>query len=116
MADQINVPRYAKRIAQLNDNFRIHRLGRGRLMITQGIDAEGPEFMQRVLGLVAAFDEFTPDNDPHLEHDFGQIEFDGEKIFWKFDYYSPDLKWGSEDPSDETKTCRVLTIMLASEY
>jgi len=66
---------------------------------------------------VIAFDDFNADNDPHREHDFGSFELDGEKLFWKIDYYStddPDL--GSEDPSDLTKTLRVLTVMLAEEY
>ena len=42
---------------------------------------------------------------------------DQEKLLWKIDYYDqrdPDL--GAEDPSDETTTDRVLTLMLASEY
>ncbi len=106
----------AQKIAHLNDRFRKHRLGRGRLMVTQGINEKGPEFVQRVQGLVAAFDDFTPENDPHTEHDFGSVEIDGEKIFWKVDYYDLDLKWGSEDPSDESQTCRVLTIMYSHEY
>jgi len=44
------------------------------------------------------------------------VEHDGEKIFWKIDYYDRSLTKGSEDPSDSTRTTRVLTIMLASEY
>ena len=106
----------AQKIAHLNDRFRKHHLGRGRLMVTQGINEKGPEFVLRVLGLIAAFDDFTPDNDPHKEHDFGSVEVDSEKIFWKFDYYDPTLKWGSQDPSDENQTCRVLTIMYSHEY
>ena len=38
------------------------------------------------------------------------------KLFWKLDYFDPSLSLGSEDPADEAKTCRVLTIMLAEEY
>jgi hypothetical protein len=37
------------------------------------------------LGLVRLFDRFTPDNDPHDEHDFGSIELHGRKLFWKID-------------------------------
>ena len=105
-----------RRIARLNDKFRQYGQGHGRLMITQGVNAEGSDFVLRVHQAVANFKDFTPDNDPYGEHDFGSLKIDGQKIFWKFDYYDPSLKFGSEDPSDESKTCRVLTIMLASEY
>jgi hypothetical protein len=36
---------------------------------------------------VAALDSFTEDNDPHGEHDFGSFDHDGNRIFWKIDYY-----------------------------
>ncbi len=63
------------------------------------------------------FDNFTDDNDPYGEHDFGSFEHDGMKIFWKIDYYDKHCSArGSEDPSDPEQTLRVLTIMLAHEY
>ena len=65
---------------------------------------------------VEMFDAFTPESDPHGERDFGSFEHAGERIVWKIDYYDRALKYGSEDPSDPSKTTRVLTIMLASEY
>ena len=85
--------------------------------MTAGVNAHGPEFVARAVAAVIAFNAFTNDNDPHREHDFGSFDLDGEKLFWKIDYYStddPDL--GSEDPSDPAKTERALTIMLADEY
>lgn len=109
----------AARTAALNDAFRNNPLDRslGKLYMTAGVNAHGPEFAARAIAAVIAFDAFTNDNDPHREHDFGSFDLDGEKLFWKIDYYStddPDL--GSEDPSDPTKTERTLTIMLAEEY
>ena len=62
------------------------------------------------------FDSFTEDNDPHGEHDFGAFDFKDERIFWKIDYYDAACEYGCEDPADPSKTTRVLTIMLASEY
>ena len=53
---------------------------------------------------------------PILEHDFGSIQLGENTIFWKIDYYDLDLHMHSPDPSDETITARVLTIMLAEEY
>src|SRR6266545_1757499 len=65
---------------------------------------------------VATFSEFTEDNDPHGEHDFGNFTLAGRKFFWKIDAYDANMQFGSEDPADPTKTTRVLTIMLAEEY
>ena len=62
------------------------------------------------------FKDFTDDNDPHREHDFGRFEYADSAFFWKIDYYDKKLEYGSEDPADQTKTTRVLTIMLVEEY
>ena len=62
------------------------------------------------------FSAFTPENDPHGEHDFGAFDHKGDTIYWKIDDYDPTLTHGSEDPSDARQTRRVLTIMLASEW
>ena len=65
---------------------------------------------------VQSFSDFTKDNDPYGEHDFGSFELEGERYFFKIDYYAPDLDGGSEDPADSANTTRVLTIMRADEY
>jgi hypothetical protein len=107
----------ARRIAELNDRFRKDPTMHGKTYMTDGVIAKGPEFASKALAKAMTFDDFNEDNDPHHEHDFGAFELDGEKLFWKIDYYStddPDL--GSEGPADEKQTCRVLTIMLAEEY
>jgi Protein of unknown function (DUF3768) len=62
------------------------------------------------------FGDFTPDNDPYGEHDFGCFELGACKFMWKIDYYDQRCEFGSEDPSDPRRTTRVLTLMLASEY
>jgi len=88
----------------------------GRLVQTSGIGSLPPEDQSAIREKVETFEVFTPDNDPHGEHDFGAFEHNGERIFWKIDYYDATLTQGSEDPSDPSQTVRVLTIMLASEY
>jgi hypothetical protein len=65
---------------------------------------------------VAKFSEFTADNDPHDEHDFGSFKLVGRKFLWKIDYYDTEMRYGSDDPSDPERTMRVLTLMLAREY
>jgi hypothetical protein len=102
-------------IRLLNDNFRSTLVG-GRVVMTAGVDALPIDTKARVLLAVQSFSDFTKDNDPHGEHDFGEIELGGERYFFKLDYYSPDLAAGSEDPADPNVTARVLTIMRADEY
>ena len=106
-----------RRIRELNDDFRRNPfLGPDHFMLTQGISALSDSDRRDVIERVLGFKEFTEDNDSHGEHDFGALDLKGTKIFWKIDYYTPDLKHGSPDPSDPSVTCRVLTVMLASEY
>ena len=109
-----------ERIRELNDAFRKYpwndARALGRTVVTAGVNANGTEFVLRALNAVAGFDAFTPDNDPHGEHDFGIFTLDGERIMWKLDYYDVNCRYGSEDPSDPSKTTRVLTVMLAEEY
>ena len=103
------------RIRVLNDNFRTTLVG-GRMFLTAGVNALPLDTKARVLLAVQSFSDFTKDNDPHGEHDFGSFEIEGETYFFKIDYYSPDMVGGSEDPADPEKTARVLTIMRADEY
>lgn len=103
-------------IRSLNDAFRKHQSGNGRIMITHGIQVLGQTAMQKICKRVTEFDQFNKDNDPYGEHDFGAIDYETKRIFWKMDYYDLSLKCGSEDPSNSEITAKVLTIMLAEEY
>ena len=103
------------KIAELNDCLRQTFTG-GQVVMTAGVDALPAAMKASVLQKVQSFNEFDADNDPHKEHDFGSFEIDGEKFFFKIDYYAPGMDGGSEDPSDPQKTARVLTIMFASDY
>ena len=105
----------ATETARLNDNFR-RTFQAGTVVATVGVKHQGDTFLAQALDTVQRFDEFTYDNDPHHEHDFGAFILDGQKLFWKIDCYDSDLKYGSEDPADPTVTHRVLTVMLAEEY
>ena len=107
------MPDATTRIAALNDRAR-QTFKDCRVIITEGVQAL--EDVDAVLRKVQVFEAFTPNNDPYGEHDFGAIRYQGQTIFWKIDYYDLDLHMHSPDPSDETVTARVLTIMLAEEY
>lgn len=105
----------SERIRELNDTFRQTFVG-GRVVITEGIDALSPQIKAAVLRQVRHFDRFDRENDPHDEHDFGNFEIEGERFFFKLDYYNLEMDGGSEDPADPAKTTRVLTVMKAEEY
>ena len=102
-------------IRALNDRARQSFTG-CRVAITAGIAALGHDAVYAVFNLIKAYDDFTPDNDPYGEHDFGSLYWGEHQVFWKFDYYDLDYTMHSQDAADETVTARVLTVMLAEEY
>jgi hypothetical protein len=102
-------------IAALNDRLRQTYWG-GKVMTTCGVNALPEELQLQAFRAVSDFDEFTEDNDPHGEHNFGKVVVAGHAFFWKIDYYDARMEYGSEDPTNPDVTTRVLTIMLASEY
>jgi hypothetical protein len=99
----------AERIAELNDAFR---RGGSSITLTSGIEAL--EGAADLVDAVRTYDTFAEDNDPYHEHDFGSLDWNGSKVFWKIDYYDQALKFWENPLSAKCK--RVLTIMLASEY
>jgi hypothetical protein len=72
-------------------------------MLTAAVAELDPEKKAKVLEAVRTFDAF----------DEG---IDGVRFFWKFDYYAPDMRHGSDDPNNVEQTRRVLTIGVASDY
>ncbi|SRR6266540_1770543 len=96
-------------IAKKNDAFR--RSGFG-VTVTPGVQVL--EDLGGLIDEIRRFKEFTEDNDPYGEHDFGSLEWYGQKVFWKIDYYDQTLEYGEDPLSLDCR--RVLTVMLASEY
>jgi len=105
-----------QRIAELNDLCRKAMGVGGRLIQTAGVNALPAATQSKIREKVETFDAFDAGNDPYGEHDFGTVYHHGAKLFWKIDYYDPTMQYRSDDPADPSKTVRVLTIMLASEY
>lgn len=99
----------ATRIAEKNDEFRKSGYG---IVVTTGVQVL--EDLHLLIDEIKRFDDFTEDNDPYGEHDFGTVHWYGEKVFWRIDYYDQALlSW--HDPLD-SECKRVITLMLASEY
>lgn len=104
------------KIRALNDRLRTEGRGVGTILVTSGLQQHGGEFVSHAVAAVRDFNAFSKDNDPWGEHDFGAVDVGGTKVFFKIDYYNADCTAGSEDPTSEELTYRVLTIMLATEY
>ena len=102
-------------IRDMNDEFRRTLVG-GQVLITPGVLDLGNDAAIEALRQVRLFDDFTPDNDPHREHDFGEVKVEGQRIWFKIDLYDKDLQYGSPNPADPDVTARVMTILLPSEY
>ena len=102
-------------IATLNDTFRKTFTG-GQVLLTAGIDSMSMDDKANILSKERNFNDFTEDNDPYGEHDFGSFDYKGNKIFFKIDYYDLNYEFMSENPANPDITNRVLTILLSCEY
>ena len=117
MKDEMNDTQIQQIIRKLNDNLRTSlNPALGRLMMSRLVSKLGELQRMQLLRMVSKFEDFTPDTDPYLEHDFGTVTLGGVKYLWKIDYYDLGCQYGSEDPSDPSMTTRVLTVMEAGEY
>ncbi len=110
----------AAETARLNDLARTNPQSvNAAWFTTHGVAAlvgDDPERRRELVEAVQDFADFSEDNDPYGERDFGAFTLWGERLFWKIDYYHPErdehspVKWSAE------LTRRVLTLLLASEY
>ena len=132
MIDLAKVREQAARIARLNDMARQAMGVACTAVATVGFRSLSTSDQSRVRELIETFDAFDEDNDPYGERDFGCVyqlgdgrwtterprsrDDERKRVFWKFDYYDRDLRFGSEDAANPAVTRRVLTIMLSDEY
>ena len=105
------------KIRELNDEFR-RSLNRklGIVVMTRGVADLSDLYRIAAVQKVRLFEDFNEANDPHGEHDFGSFLVGEEKLYFKIDYYDRDYSLGSDDPTDLSRTKRMLTVMLADEY
>ena len=107
---------HRRKIRLLNDLLR-ETFITGRVVLTSGIRSLTEQQQSEAITAVREFSNFTKDNDPHGEHDFGAILLKGgTKIFWKIDCFDKSMQWASANPANEAITARVLTIMLTDEW
>jgi hypothetical protein len=63
---------------------------------------------------IATFSNWSEDNDPYGEHDFGVFDLFDQRLFFKIDSFHPDHD--TLAPSSIELCQRILTVMLAEEY
>ena len=101
--------------ARLNDHFRFTGEN-GWVFLSAGVAAQPVPVKDAIVHTIRHFDAFTPDNDPHGEHDFGTLTVNELRIIWEITYYKRDLGDADSDPADPVRTKRVMAIMLSEEY
>lgn len=114
-----------KLIAYLNDQFRegqslFIRLGAPKIDTGKYVESDGIRELKSMqqLGIFAKTRDFGRYKDNvflNKEHDKGQFYFDeiDRDIIWSIDYYDNEYRYPSQDPTDLSKTKRVITVMFA---
>lgn len=106
-----------KRIAHLNDRCRLGLDRTAQTVITRSCLAafgHGTAAAEAVhqLAILAAIRAIQFADDDKTERGRGQIEYEGETVYFVIDAYDVDLRYGSDDPADPSITRRVMTIMM----
>ena len=88
----------------------------GKYCVSAGVHGLNGLSKALILAAVRNDTNFTEDNDPYGEHEFGVIELSGlPKVFWRIDYYADETLTDGGDP-DEEDVYRLLTIYFADEH
>ena len=111
--ENLGLPRF---IAQTLASRGVHNTQEAERFFNPSLDRDwgNPYDIPGMLDVVDALEEAVHRGD-HIVV-FGDFDVDGITYFWKIDYYDVEYQYLSLDPSDETITNRVLTVMLAEEY
>ena len=118
----------ARIIGAQNDAFRA-ALGqtewqgetlRGRVVVTRGIVARGPDFVDAALDRVRTDAAVMDDHGTDGVRSFGMPDVphgdETVRIYWKIDLYDTDGLMGPEVETDPAQTIRILTLCLPDEY
>jgi hypothetical protein len=96
-----------------NDRLRTTFKG-GTLFISEGVWALGLLAADQILKAVKSFGDFSREDDPRGEHDFGRFEVAGQKLVWKIECELDAAEHGRTGYPGAIK--RALLIMLEEEH
>ena len=118
--ESVNAENAVQQIAAANDFMRKHPGLAGEWVMTPVVQALSEEERQQLIQKVIDFDDFSAENDPWREHDFGMVLQNGERYFYKIDYFDkepqPDAEGKYLYAENLSEVRRVLTLLHASEY
>ena len=100
-----NVAAKRHKIIELNDQLRTTFKG-GRVQMTHSVFDLDERLRGRALAVMARYKKFDKDSD----HDMGVFIFAGYSFEWHIEYRGRNGEGVSPDPSDPSKTFRVLTL------
>lgn len=91
--------------------------GYAKIFLTRGL-YEHPKLVDVIFRLLSCPVQMGEDINPYGDCDLLKLVMEGETFYLKVNCCASDgdLKLGSDDPTDDEKTTRVFTCMLASEY
>ena len=93
------------KVIELNDQLRATFKG-GRVQMTPSVYDLDARLRGRALAVMAKYNRFDKDS----EHDTGVFIFAGYSFEWHIEYRGANGEGVSPDPSDASKTFRVLTL------
>lgn len=94
----------------------------GRVLLTAAVNEAYPDMISQMAILTtiatAPDSSFTMANDPRGDRDMVVVQFQGRTLWGIIDYYArgSHYHYGSDDPTSDQKTARVLTIMFPEDY
>lgn len=100
-----NIAAKRSRIIELNDQLRTTFKG-GRVQMTPSAYELDDRLRGRALCVLSRYNKF----DDSSEHDWGVFIFAGYSFEWHIEYRGSNGERVSPDPSDASKTLRVLTL------
>jgi Protein of unknown function (DUF3768) len=103
------------KIREENDKFRTTFRG-GTILLTQGVTDLPSMVAAAALQKVAEFKDWTPDIDPHGEHDYLSFDLCNREFVFIIQYWNLEIDGPSIDPADPGVTTRIATLMLVHEW
>lgn len=103
----------SSRISRSNDAFRRGESQNGMILVSPDVSSRGNDFVEAAINAIGHFNKFDHFNDPHGEHDFGQVKIGETVLSWRIEYLDNELRQHSRDATSDNQTVRLLLVATA---